>query len=187
MPQPTPITSQPPPELPNMPDVGPALTNYLRTFSLWCRKGFAAQMKAGTALPGYCYRPTTRRREPTPAVYQLGVSSGGELTLAPVPLAGTPGRARVPVGEGDYLPIGGGEITGPLGVDGGLAVSNSIAVSGGIYYGRFIRQLSVAICAWRRRRALRPGRHDDRNLRIPVGIAVAPAVDAGPGVYRSRR
>ena len=65
MPQPTPITPQPPPELPNMPDVGTALTNYLRNFSLWCRKGFAAQMKTGSPRCLGCVaaaRLTTRRR-----------------------------------------------------------------------------------------------------------------------------
>ena len=88
MPQPTPITSQPPPELPNMPDVGPALTNYLRTFSLWCRKGFAAQMKAGTALPGILLQANDAPAGTTPAVFMLQVQTDGTIVAIPVAIGG---------------------------------------------------------------------------------------------------
>ena len=88
MPQPTPITPQPPPELPNMPDVGTALTNYLRNFSLWCRKGFAAQMKTGTALPGVLLQANDAPKGTTPAVFMLQVQTDGTIVAVPVALGG---------------------------------------------------------------------------------------------------
>ena len=41
MAQTLPRTLQPPPELPNDPKMSDTLAQYLRTFSLWCRHGFA--------------------------------------------------------------------------------------------------------------------------------------------------
>jgi hypothetical protein len=89
MPQPTPVTSQPPPELPSMPDVGTALTNYLRSFSLWCRHGFAAQMKTGTALPGVLLRANDAPAGTTPLVFSLEVKTDGTIVAVPVALAST--------------------------------------------------------------------------------------------------
>ena len=63
MAQQLPRTLQPPPDLPSMPDVSDTLSNYLRTFSLWCRHGFADKLSQTTAAPGLlCRRPTIRRR-----------------------------------------------------------------------------------------------------------------------------
>lgn len=47
-----PRTLQPPPELPNDPKTSDVLSQYLRTFSLWCRHGFADKLSATTAAPG---------------------------------------------------------------------------------------------------------------------------------------
>ena len=47
-----PRTLQPPPELPNDPTVSALLAQYMRTFSLWCRHGFADKVSASTAAPG---------------------------------------------------------------------------------------------------------------------------------------
>ena len=88
MPQPTPVTPQPPPELPSMPDVGPVLTNYLRTFSLWCRHGFAAQLKANTALPGILLRANDAPAGTTPAVFHLEVTTAGTIVATPVAIGG---------------------------------------------------------------------------------------------------
>lgn len=89
MPQPTPVTPQPPPDLPSMPDVSPALTSYLRTFALWCRHGFAAQMKTGTALPGILLRANDAPVGTTPAVFSLEVKTDGTIVAVPVALAST--------------------------------------------------------------------------------------------------
>ena len=75
----TPVTPQPPPDLPSMPDVGPALTNYLRTFSLWCRRGFAAQIKTGTALPGVLLQANDAPTGTTPLTFLLQVKTDGTL------------------------------------------------------------------------------------------------------------
>ena len=45
-------TPQPPPELPADPKISDTLAQYLRTFSLWCRNGFAAKLDASATLPG---------------------------------------------------------------------------------------------------------------------------------------
>ena len=47
-----PRTLQPPPELPSDPKTSDVLSQYLRTFSLWCRHGFADKLSATTASPG---------------------------------------------------------------------------------------------------------------------------------------
>ena len=47
-----PRTLQPPPELPNDPKTSEVLSQYLRTFSLWCRHGFADKISATTATQG---------------------------------------------------------------------------------------------------------------------------------------
>ena len=47
-----PRTLQPPPELPDLGEKQTTLAQYLRTFSLWCRHGFADKISATTAAPG---------------------------------------------------------------------------------------------------------------------------------------
>ena len=47
-----PRTLQPPPELPDLPSGNDILATYLRTFSLWCRHGFADKVSSSTAAPG---------------------------------------------------------------------------------------------------------------------------------------
>lgn len=47
-----PRTLQPPPELPNDPKTSDILSQYLRTFSLWCRHGFADKISSTTATQG---------------------------------------------------------------------------------------------------------------------------------------
>jgi hypothetical protein len=89
MPQPTPVTPQPPPDLPSMPDVSPALTSYLRTFALWCRHGFAAQMKTGTALPGILLRANDAPVGTTPAVFSLQVKTDGTIVAVAIDLGST--------------------------------------------------------------------------------------------------
>ena len=50
--QPPAPTPQPPPDLPADATLSTQLTQYLRTFSLWCRRGFADRLPSTTALPG---------------------------------------------------------------------------------------------------------------------------------------
>jgi len=84
--QPTAPGLHPPPELPSMPDVSATLTNYLRTFSLWCRQGFAAKLNANSALPKVLLL------SPSGKVFSIAVGDDGRLTSTPIALAsGDPG------------------------------------------------------------------------------------------------
>jgi hypothetical protein len=76
--QPSPPAAQPPPDLPNLPGVPAALTNYLTRFSLWCRNGFAAKVDKQTATAGILLQAKdTMPADPAgspPRVYMLQVS-----------------------------------------------------------------------------------------------------------------
>jgi hypothetical protein len=77
---------QPPPDLPSMPDVSPTLTNYLRTFALWCRNGFADRMPAHQALPGVLLQAYDAPAGSNPKVFLIQVSTAGAITATAVPL-----------------------------------------------------------------------------------------------------
>lgn len=81
-----PRTIQPPPDLPNMPDVSTALTGYLRNFSLWCRHGFADKISGATAQPGLMLQANDAPAGTTPAVFMLQVKTDGTIVATPMPL-----------------------------------------------------------------------------------------------------
>ena len=87
-PQPTPPFQQPPPELPSMPDVSIKLGNYLRTFSLWVRNGFADKLDRQTALPGILLLASDAPPGTTPAVFMLQVKTDGTVITTPVAIGG---------------------------------------------------------------------------------------------------
>jgi hypothetical protein len=97
-PQPAAPAPQPPPELPSMPDVSATLTNYLRTFALWCSNGFANKMSITSALRGVMLQANDVGGS-NPPVYTLGVTSAGTATLAPMALGSGAMGAAVPVGQ----------------------------------------------------------------------------------------
>jgi hypothetical protein len=84
MAQPLPRTLQPPPDLPSMPDVSDTLSNYLRTFSLWARHGFADKISATTAAPGVMLQATD---DPT-KIFMLQVNAAGTISAVAIPLGG---------------------------------------------------------------------------------------------------
>lgn len=86
--QPTAPALHPPPDLPAMPDVSSTLSNYLRTFSLWCRRGFAAKIDANVALPGIMLQATDAPAGVAPNVYMLTVLQNGNFIGIRVPLGG---------------------------------------------------------------------------------------------------
>jgi hypothetical protein len=89
MAQQQPRTIQPPPDLPNMPEVSNTLSGYLRNFSLWCRHGFADKISGSSAQPGVLLQAYDATGAPTTAVYQLTVKMSGstpQLTLTPIAL-----------------------------------------------------------------------------------------------------
>ena len=85
---PTAPQANPPPDLPSMPDVSSTLTNYLRTFSLWCRHGFKAKLDANTALPGIMMQAYDAPAGVAPNVFLLRVNQAGNFVATPVPLGG---------------------------------------------------------------------------------------------------
>ena len=69
-----PRTLQPPPELPHDPQLSDTLAQYLRTFSLWCRHGFADKISGTTAQPGILIQATNPATgDVTPFTYLIGV------------------------------------------------------------------------------------------------------------------
>ena len=86
--QPTPRTIQPPPDLPNMPDVSTQLSNYLRNFSLWCRHGFADKPSINQPLHGLMFQAIDAPAGTAPEIWMLQVRTGGAFVLTQVPLGG---------------------------------------------------------------------------------------------------
>ena len=84
MAQPTPRTLQPPPDLPAMSDVSDTLSQYLRTFALWCRHGFADKISATAAAPGVMLQATD---DPT-KIFMLQVNAAGAISATPIALGG---------------------------------------------------------------------------------------------------
>ena len=82
--QPTPRTLQPPPDLPNDPKTSDVLSQYLRTFSLWCRHGFADKLSVSTAAPGLMLQATD---DPT-KIFMLQVNAAGTISATPIALGG---------------------------------------------------------------------------------------------------
>lgn len=81
-------TAQPPPDLPNMPDVSDTLSRYLRTFALWCRNGFADKLSSTQALPGVMLQAYDAPAGTTPAVFLIQVNSAGAISASPIALGG---------------------------------------------------------------------------------------------------
>ena len=86
--QPTAASPQPPPDLPSMPDVSTTLSQYLRTFSLWCRNGFADKISGTTAQPGLMLQAYDAPAGTTPAVFIVRVNTAGTLSVTPIALGG---------------------------------------------------------------------------------------------------
>jgi hypothetical protein len=88
-PRPSIPTAQPPPDIPPLSmHSHEALTNYLRTFALWCRNMFQDRLPAHTALPGVLLQATDPPVGTTPKVFLLTVNSAGALSVIPQPLGG---------------------------------------------------------------------------------------------------
>lgn len=86
--QPTPRTVQPPPDLPNMPDVSTTLSGYLRNFSLWCRNGFNDKVSATQAAPGVLLLANDAPPGTIPKVFMIEVDSAGAISARPIGLGG---------------------------------------------------------------------------------------------------
>lgn len=90
-PRPSAAPQPPPPDLPSMPDVSPVMTNYLRTFALWCRNMFQDRLPAHQAVPGIMFLAADAPAGTTPSVWKLEVLSNGSFRITQVPLgSGSP-------------------------------------------------------------------------------------------------
>jgi hypothetical protein len=87
-PQPSPSSDLPPPDVPHDPKVSDTLANYLRTFALWARNGFANKLPANTALPGVMLQAFDAAPGATPAVWMLRVQSNGSFVAHQVSVGG---------------------------------------------------------------------------------------------------
>jgi hypothetical protein len=85
---PLPASAQPPPDLPADPKLSDALANYLRQFSLWCRRGFQSKVDTQTAAPGLLLQASDAAPGTNPKVFLLSVNSAGTLAVVNVPLGG---------------------------------------------------------------------------------------------------
>ena len=86
-----------PPDVPSDPGISGPLGVYLRNFALWCRNGFAEQLRNDTALPGVMLRGYDTPAGANPAVWMLECSGSGTLAVAPMAL----GSGKV----GDPVPV----------------------------------------------------------------------------------
>ena len=84
--QPTPQSARIPPDIPADPGISSSLGTYLRNFALWCRDGFAEQMRNNQALPGVMLMGFNAPAGTNPATYLLQVGNGGTLWLTPMKL-----------------------------------------------------------------------------------------------------
>jgi hypothetical protein len=76
----------PAPELPSGTGVNDALANYLRTFALWCRNGFADKLSDTVANPGIMLQASDAPPGANPKVFMLQVDSAGTISAVEMPL-----------------------------------------------------------------------------------------------------
>lgn len=127
---------QPPPPLPNMPEIGPALSNYLTQFSHWARRGFAAQLKNNVGLPEVLLQAADAPSGTVPPVFSLRVNRDGTLASVPVALGSGATGGSVAAG-GDWasavascLPLAGFATLPPQAANDSAAATAGVAVGG---------------------------------------------------------
>jgi hypothetical protein len=77
-----------PPDVPADPKISPALGVYLRNFALWCRNGFAEQMRNNEAVPGLLVRASDTAPGANPQIFMIQVNSAGTISATPVSVGG---------------------------------------------------------------------------------------------------
>ena len=86
--QQTPQSARIPPDVPSDPAISSALSVYLRNFALWCRQGFAEQMRNNQAVPGLMMRSYDTLPGHNPKVYMIEVNEAGVIRARLLPLGG---------------------------------------------------------------------------------------------------
>ena len=86
--QQTPQAARIPPDVPSDPKISESLTAYLRNFALWCRNGFAEQMRNNEAHPGVLVRAYDTAPGANPKIFIIEVSSAGVIRARALGLGG---------------------------------------------------------------------------------------------------
>lgn len=86
--QQTPSSARIPPDVPNDPKTSDTLTQYLRTFALWARQGFADSLRSHEAQPGLMVRAYDTPAGANPKVFMIEVDSAGVIRARAMPLGG---------------------------------------------------------------------------------------------------
>ena len=86
--QQTPMSARIPPDVPSDPKISDALGIYLRNFALWCRNGFAEQMRNNEAVPGLLVRASDTAPGASSKIFMIQVNSAGVVSAKPVGLGG---------------------------------------------------------------------------------------------------
>ena len=117
--QQTPMSARLPPDLPADASTSGALGVYLRNFALWCRNGFAEQMRNNEALQGLMLRGYDTPAGQNPKIWMLEVNQAGQLGLGPMAL----GSQADP---GPFVPVAGPNTPPPGVTDGSNAAPGQI-------------------------------------------------------------
>jgi hypothetical protein len=91
----TPPAAQPPPDLPPLPGAPPALPDYLRRFSLWCRNGFLDRYSLQSSTP-HVYMTSLAG-----SVFKFSVNDAGLLLSTAI----TPGSGKETIPVLTFSPV----------------------------------------------------------------------------------
>ena len=86
--QQTPQAARIPPDVPADPSISSPLGAYLRNFALWCRNGFAEQMRNNEAHKGLLVRAYDAAPGANPKIFMIEVSSAGVIRARAIGLGG---------------------------------------------------------------------------------------------------
>ena len=89
IPRHSPPATTPPPDLPHMPDVGSAMSSYLRSFALWAKNSMDTKLDTQSAQPGILLHANDAPPGTTPAVFHIQVKTDGTLVAVPIAIAST--------------------------------------------------------------------------------------------------
>ena len=105
--QPTPQSARIPPDVPSDPGISSLLGAYLRNFALWCRDGFAEQMRNNEALRGLMMLGDNAPAGTNPAVWLLSIGNGGTLHVTPMALGSGDLGTQIVAGSLNFKPLAG--------------------------------------------------------------------------------
>lgn len=87
-PTPSRMSQRIPPDVPADPSISGALSIYLRNFALWCRNGFAEQMRNNEAVPGLLLRAYDTPAGANAAIFMIQVDTAGNIVATPIGTGG---------------------------------------------------------------------------------------------------